>query len=57
MGKKIRWYQWLNPFFYIKMIVLAHLQRATSSLYYNVTEKVEAEIKNMAKKRKNTKKV
>ena len=45
VGKKIRWYHWLNPFFYINMIVLAHLQRAVSNLCYNVMEEVKDKIR------------
>lgn len=45
MQKKVRWYQWLNPFFYIEMIVLAHIQKALQQVYQNVTEKIQEDIK------------
>ena len=45
MPKKVRWYHWLNPLFYVEMIVLAHLQRALNCLNYNVTEKLKEDIK------------
>lgn len=43
--RKVKWYDWLNPFFYMQLIVLAYLGRALNNIHKNVSNTMSKEIR------------